>query len=156
MRKSEFLRIVKSHGGLHAYFTVLFSTKRGHWKQTSVSMMSPMRKETTDTARMKSSLRFLRRKVEGYMSIMAVTRLSTHTNWSREKQEAWYMCRSVPVWMGMFILLIWKKEKEDSSVLCLCGIYVVLTWLSSPRKTIIMKKQQAHRGEKGIMDTARG
>lgn len=63
-------------------------------RPTSVSMMSPMRKDTTATARMKSSLRFLRRKVEGYMSTMAVTRLSTHTNWSRKKQEVWdtYIC----------------------------------------------------------------
>ncbi|TNN67381.1 hypothetical protein EYF80_022326 [Liparis tanakae] len=38
---------------------------------TSVSMMSPKRKDTTATPRMKSSLRCLRRKVEGYMSTMA-------------------------------------------------------------------------------------
>lgn len=30
------------------------------------------------------------------------------------------------------------------------------TWLSSPRKTIMIKKKAAHRGEKGIMLTARG
>lgn len=61
---------------------------------TSVSMMSPMRKDTTATARMKSSLRFLRRKVVGYMSTMAVTRLSTHTNWSGEKHQVrvWMLC----------------------------------------------------------------
>lgn len=46
-------------------------------------MMRPMRNETMATAKMKSSLRFLRRKVLGYMSTMAVTRLSTHTNCRR-------------------------------------------------------------------------
>ncbi len=30
------------------------------------------------------------------------------------------------------------------------------TWLSNPRSTIMMKKKQAHSGETGIMDTARG
>lgn len=49
-------------------------------KLTSVSMMRPRKKDTIATARMKSSLRFLRRKTEGYISTTAVTRLSTHTN----------------------------------------------------------------------------
>lgn len=30
------------------------------------------------------------------------------------------------------------------------------TWLSKPRKTIMIKKRAAHKGDKGIMDTARG
>lgn len=34
--------------------------------------------------------------------------------------------------------------------------YSSLTWLSRPKKTIMMKKKQAQRGEKGIIDTARG
>lgn len=60
-------------------FQVYFAQVRS-LRPTSVSMMSPRRKDTTATPRMNSSLRFLRRKVEGYMSTMAVTRLSTHTN----------------------------------------------------------------------------
>lgn len=51
----------------------------------------------------------------------------------------------------MFVL-----QLESSVYVCVCDAYDGLTWLSSPKKTIIMKKQQAHRGEKGIMDTARG
>lgn len=52
-----------------------------------------------------------------------------------------------------FVIIMFET---NIGILCLCGAYVGLTWLSSPRKTIIMKKKQAHRGEKGIMDTARG
>lgn len=50
---------------------------------TSVSMTSPTRKEVTDTPRMRTSLRFFLRNTRGYMSTSAVTRLSTHTNWTR-------------------------------------------------------------------------
>lgn len=50
---------------------------------TSVSMIRPMRKEVTDTPKMRSSLRFFFRNTWGYMSTSAVTRLSTHTNWMK-------------------------------------------------------------------------
>lgn len=50
---------------------------------TSVHMMSPMRKETTDIPRISSSRRYPLLKVSGYMSTTAVTKLSTHTNCRR-------------------------------------------------------------------------
>lgn len=48
---------------------------------TSVSMMRPIKKEKRLTPRRKSSLRCLRLNKVGCMSTIAVTRLSTHTNW---------------------------------------------------------------------------
>lgn len=50
---------------------------------TSVHMMSPMKKETTDIPRISSSRRYPLLKVSGYMSTTAVTKLSTHTNCPR-------------------------------------------------------------------------
>lgn len=54
---------------------------------TSISMISPMRKERMHTTSKKSSLRFLRRNTVGNISTMAVTRLSTHTNFIKEKKK---------------------------------------------------------------------
>lgn len=50
---------------------------------TSVHMMSPMKKETTDIPRISSSRRYPLLNVSGYMSTTAVTKLSTHTNCRR-------------------------------------------------------------------------
>jgi hypothetical protein len=36
------------------------------------------------------------------------------------------------------------------------GVTASDTWLSSPRRTTMKKKQQAHNGEKGNITTARG
>lgn len=68
---------------LNAQNDAVFAKKKSKKKKnpTSMSMMRPIRKENRDTAKRKSSLRFLRRNTAGYMSTTAVTRLSTHTNW---------------------------------------------------------------------------
>lgn len=54
---------------------------------TSISMISPTKKDTMHTTNKKSSLRFLRRNTVGYMSTMAVTRLSTQTNYDKTDKE---------------------------------------------------------------------
>lgn len=113
------------------------------WPPTSVNMMRPTRKETRLTANRKSSRRFLRRNTSGYMSTTAVTRLSTHTNW-RSSTEEKKRTRSIINHCFM--------EKKGSKL----TLTFYFTWLSSPRKTIMMKKRAAQRGEKGIMVTARG
>lgn len=113
------------------------------WTPTSVNMMRPTRKETRLTANRKSSRRFLRRNTSGYMSTTAVTRLSTHTNWRSSTGEK---KRTRSIINHCFM------EKKGSKL----TLTFYFTWLSSPRKTIMMKKRAAQRGEKGIMVTARG
>lgn len=87
---------------------------------TSVSMMRPMKKESTATARMKSSLRCLRRKVDGYMSTTAVTRLSTHTNCGRHFGHVpWRTGRSLKSWYrnatvcGSHLTIQSQKDNHD-------------------------------------------
>lgn len=116
---------------------------------TSISMMRPTKKEKRLTPKRKSSLRFLRRNTAGYMSTTAVTRLSTHTNWWDVGEKK-----------GALVQFTTNTEYVDNlydshCVNCRCAC-TLCTWLSSPKKTIMMKKRAAHRGEKGIMLTARG
>lgn len=53
---------------------------------TSMSMIRPTKKDRKDMAKRKSSLRYFWRNTAGYISTMAVTRLSTHTNWWKHQR----------------------------------------------------------------------
>lgn len=116
---------------------------------TSVSMMRPIKKEKRLTPKRKSSLRCLRLNTVGCMSTIAVTRLSTHTNWWDRSGRKLCATVSGKIWPAEVTWTpSWRRRR--SRRVCLH------TWLSSPRNTIMMKKSAAHRVEKGIMLTARG
>lgn len=78
---------------------------------TSISMTRPMRKETRTTANRKSSRRYFRRNTAGYMSTMAVTRLSTHTNWCRRGEKV--INRN-----AIIIKAIMKKKNHQNGGAC--------------------------------------
>lgn len=60
-------------------------------------------------------------------------------------------------WLTWFSQDYLKSHYDSLCNLWVCARACILcTWLSRPKKTIIMKKRAAHRGEKGIMLTARG